>query len=612
MKREEFFVDVSPDMEIYNILQVLGYSIDTALAEFVDNSVQAFLDNKDKLQEKPEIRIHVSEANNTISICDNAGGITRETMQFALTPAGITIAGGAHPKNSLSVYGVGMKTASIWFTNHWSLETSPIGKDDKFIFDFNLSTLLEQGTKTGTVIVEDENIDKTYTKITLHNIIRKFSKEDFENKIAPYILETFQKFLNEINILFFYNGEQLTANAKFLELSEPKTLVYMPVNKDGVHEHKCLVKWRIDIKVDFKGVPVTGFFLIRDIGSYEQAGIRLLRNNRVIEGTSVYPNYPSALVKTKNKFSAQRLYGEFHLDGFDVDFMKTRFSDDLDELYQAISDEVKSGFNVNLIWQADHFRARQQEKVLLEKLMETRIFANIEEKVSDLKYPKWTEPSKVTEDDNSPTSGGESVGQTGFNFDSGNTAGANDNTSENGNSNDGLSETKNDTLLNSSSESTGSSSPVKITKITRNSDPNKIVFSERAANLIIELDSDKLIDIANSLQTVVWTRHPNLITIGVWSFWETICKQMGADDNKAIDHFLNPKIDSWYSKKDARRKPMKDAIEEIRKKGNCEKHSLHNYNKDASNLNPWMKELDPVLIKCLEVLIAKKNTQKVS
>ena len=44
MTNEKFHVDVSPEMRLYKILQRQSYDIGTALAEFVDNSIQSFRD----------------------------------------------------------------------------------------------------------------------------------------------------------------------------------------------------------------------------------------------------------------------------------------------------------------------------------------------------------------------------------------------------------------------------------------------------------------------------------------------------------------------------------------------------------------------------------------
>ena len=92
------------------------------------------------------------------------------------------------------------------------------------------------------------------------------------------------------------------------------------------------------------------------IGSYKQPRIRLLRNKRVIEGTSIKPNLPESITGTKNKYGAQRIYGEIHLKQFSVNYQKTGFNEDLSGVYSGIR-EILIDKN-NLIQQAENYRLR--------------------------------------------------------------------------------------------------------------------------------------------------------------------------------------------------------------------------------------------------------------
>lgn len=619
MKRDEFSVNIAPEMEMYGILKSLRYTAETAFAEFIDNSIQSFIDTKIPASENNHISIKISKDEKTIVIEDNAGGIDREHLQTALKPTGLMLQGRKHKKDSLSVYGIGLKSAAIWFSETWMLETSSKGSDLKYVFNFDLPELLREGKEEAMVVAEDEKKDASYTKITIKNNTRIADFDTYANRVVPFILETFHKFSKIARISFEIDGNEVIPAPKRTELTAPNHLVYPPVLKNERIEKPCLINWRTNLDFPYKGRQIKGFFMIREKGSYEQPGIRLLRNKRVIEGTSVYSNTPKEILGTKNKYSAQRLYAELHLDDFEVDFMKTTFTEDLTPLYKKLNKILKEEFNVDFVNQVNSLRptkATIEEKELIKRLKEEGIYAEIGISSEELKYDPLPKAEEKDESSGDIAGQGEmDLGGSGENAQPPAGGGAsNDNstvTSENGSSGNS-SDHLNPTNSSPATENAGSNGPIKITKIVKNSDPNKIVFSDEAANLIIKLDSDKLIDLASSLQNVVWTTNPILITVGVWAFWETICKQLGAQDGTSIDHFLNPKIDAWYGKKDARRKPMKDAIEDIRKKGNCAKHSLHNFNKDASNLNPYMKELDPVLIKCLELLIEEKNTKKVS
>src|SRR5689334_21270931 len=88
-------VSIRPGVSILSVLRHLNYKPWFALAEFVDNSVQSYLDNKAALEAiqgadfKLRVRIDVDPASAQISIKDNAAGIARDQFPRAFRPAAI-------------------------------------------------------------------------------------------------------------------------------------------------------------------------------------------------------------------------------------------------------------------------------------------------------------------------------------------------------------------------------------------------------------------------------------------------------------------------------------------------------------------------------------------
>ena len=65
------------------------------------------------------------------------------------------------------------------------------------------------------------------------------------------------------------------------------------------------------------------------------------------------------LLGTSNKYAAQRLYGEIHLNEFPVNFMKTGFDINMDSLYRAIKSRLtvrSTDGDGDLVQQATNFR----------------------------------------------------------------------------------------------------------------------------------------------------------------------------------------------------------------------------------------------------------------
>ncbi len=184
-----FKVDVSPDMGMYRLLQSQSYSVYSALSEFVDNSIQSYIDNQkaisaiDKKNLFLRIKIFIDSKKKEITISDNASGINRESFQRAIKmDTNIK-----HKETSLSKFGVGMKTAAVWLSNTWMIETSALNSKEKLKCVFDLNKLLEKNETEITVSSEEEREKAHYTKIIIKNCKRMESKEYYQDKLIPHL-----------------------------------------------------------------------------------------------------------------------------------------------------------------------------------------------------------------------------------------------------------------------------------------------------------------------------------------------------------------------------------------------------------------------------------------
>lgn len=75
-------------------------------------------------------------------------------------------------------------------------------------------------------------------------------------------------------------------NSKAIQLEDPLHEVLQP----------AIVKWYVEVDMEYEGRTVKGFIMLKNKGSYRQPGLRLFRNNRVIEGTTVRANIPDVLI----------------------------------------------------------------------------------------------------------------------------------------------------------------------------------------------------------------------------------------------------------------------------------------------------------------------------
>jgi len=589
-KNASFKVDVSPEMRIYRILQHLNYDLETAYAEFIDNSIQSFLEQKNEIENyqgesspKLKVTIDISTSKNQIVIKDNAGGILRQDIDRALK-LGIDL-GTIHSSDSLSVYGIGMKSSAIWFSDDWSISTSAIGVNEKLDFNFNLDELLKNNQTEADVTPAGAGSGEHYTEIVLRNHIRNETAEHYQDTIIPFIEETFHKFSNFTTIEFYHDDVLLKANPKKLLTVTPDVLEYPRVNSKGLIDSNVLIRWYLKLDFTYKGRKVNGFVSIRDKGKYGQPGIRLLRNSRVIEGTSISPNYPDALLKYKSKFIAQRVYGELHLDSFPVDFMKTNFNENLKGLYEETHKIITKNYLVDLIYQADKLRVRnlpEGEKDLL-KNAQNSMSAVI---VNDLNESLF-KPKKETEKSDKTGSGNSTGNGNNTGTDAGDSASTEDKADAEGATGAGT-EADNNT-------NTGDSLPFPFEV----KEENRIKFSEQLNNYLTLLEGDKACHLYDSLCRLSLKQHSVLMYIGAWSFLEMFTALIGRNSKVSFNDFLGTKVNEYTNDKKVRTE-LKKVVGDISTRGNCTKHSGIFWNYSAMDLKPAFIILEPFIIHLIE------------
>ena len=138
-------VSIKIQTGVYGQFRNLNNKVWFALGEYVDNAVQSFENNKEALMKihngkyQFEVKIHNDWENDFIKIYDNAAGIDTSNFQRAFEPANIPI-----DNTGLHEFGMGMKTASIWLANVWSVKTAALNETEERYVEFNLEKVLEE------------------------------------------------------------------------------------------------------------------------------------------------------------------------------------------------------------------------------------------------------------------------------------------------------------------------------------------------------------------------------------------------------------------------------------------------------------------------------------
>jgi hypothetical protein len=124
--------------------------------------------------------------------------------------------------------------------------------------------------------------------------------------------------------------------------------------------------WRKEIDFSFgDGKRVTGFAALRQEGSTTHAGFALFRRNRLILGSDDETYRPTEVFGNSNSYRYQRLFGELHVEGFEVSHTKDGFHwDDFEEDFLLRLREHLKGEDLDLLAQAENYRARPSKAAL--------------------------------------------------------------------------------------------------------------------------------------------------------------------------------------------------------------------------------------------------------
>jgi len=347
-------VNIRPEVNILSVLRHLNYRPWFALAEFVDNSIQSFITNQERLREvdgaSAALRVTVTidpEGAGRITITDNAAGISLPDFPRAFRPAQI-------PPNreGLSEFGMGMKSAACWFARKWSVRTKAVGEQVERVVQFDIDEIVEDRIEELSIIEVPSQSSRHYTVLELTDLCH-VPKRRTIGKIKEHLASIYRTFLRDQTLTLVFGREELT-------FEETAVLVAPPYREPAADS----IEWRKRIEMDLGGEHrVTGFAALRETGSTTHAGFALFRRGRLIEGSADESYRPEQIFGKSNSYTFQRLFGELHLSGFEVSHTKDGFRwEEYEELFlELLKDELKKA-PINLLDQAEGYRAKQHKR----------------------------------------------------------------------------------------------------------------------------------------------------------------------------------------------------------------------------------------------------------
>lgn len=351
-KRSDLSVSIQPGSAILGVLSHLNYRPWFALAEFVDNSLESYLQHSAALAavgtQQLQVEITVESGDDArLTIVDNAAGIALDDFARAFRPATPPPQG-----SSLSEFGMGMKSAACWFAPLWRVRTSALGDPVEREIVFDVEAIVAEGTESVPVVERPCPPESHFTAITLERLYRPPQTRTL-SKIRSHLTDIFRGFTGTGQLHLRFDEQDLL-------YTPPELLVAAPASGPAGDA----VEWRKHISFDLgDGLKASGFAAIMKRGDQKRSGFSLFRHNRVIQGTADEGYRPREIFGSANSFRYQRVFGELHLEGFEVAHTKDGFQwDDNEEPFLDLLKEHLESAPLRLLTQAEQYRAQPNRR----------------------------------------------------------------------------------------------------------------------------------------------------------------------------------------------------------------------------------------------------------
>ena len=207
-ENENFEIDFSPEIQSLSYFAHIPYTPMSAIAEFVDNSLQSYLNNDKKLHKihSPswKLRIGIFITKSKILIEDNAAGINRQDCDRAFKA-------GAAPDEKdkgLSEFGMGMKTAALWFSKSFEVQSSALGEKVERTVKFDLDKALEEGLVKFKPKIQTKGPNQHGTKVILNKLRREHTAKT-KRQIKEYLSSMYRHFISKNRIEIRVDNEKL-------------------------------------------------------------------------------------------------------------------------------------------------------------------------------------------------------------------------------------------------------------------------------------------------------------------------------------------------------------------------------------------------------------------
>jgi hypothetical protein len=270
-------IDIRPSTGVYATYRRLSYKPWFAIAEFVDNSTQSYFDHREELlvayrEANDKLRVDASydADEETLTVYDNAFGMEMVDFERALV-----LDSPPQNRSGRSEFGMGLKTAASWFGTIWMVETTQLGSPRMLSAIVDVDELAEQ--RPETLPFEETPVDpkEHFTRLTISQV-RHPVRGRTTGRVLDQLGSMYRQDLRSGEIRITWNGQPVTFD---------EAPILTQTLKDGARRTwREEVAFTVEHPFNGEALPVRGWIALRDPGKQRDAGLVLLRRNRVIMG----------------------------------------------------------------------------------------------------------------------------------------------------------------------------------------------------------------------------------------------------------------------------------------------------------------------------------------
>lgn len=328
--------------------QFENYKLERVFSEFIDNSLQSFLDNQDilkNLEDGKKCKVSIIWDKNQIIIEDNSFGMNEEEFGRALKLNAKNP--NANKDNQLGMYGIGLKYASVYLGNKYTISTTRYDSGSRISASVDIDELSENNPNEIEAIFDHDQKENHGTIITITKLVKELNNPNKENELREKLGTIYHHYL-ERGIL------NITLNKIPIKYEKPE--IYMDENQQRYIRN-------INDSFTFKNITYkfTGWIGILNKGNRSKTGLNMMQANRCIA-----LNYkPEKIFDKGNLFPTLRVVGEIRFEGknYVLSYTKDKFVWNHDGAEDKFLEKLASNESVSyIIKQSKKIRVKDDDR----------------------------------------------------------------------------------------------------------------------------------------------------------------------------------------------------------------------------------------------------------